>query len=107
MNPEEFREQLEKLQAEIFYTILSYKVYIALWPDPEHVDIINYRKEFFRTVWNALYHKWMMGFTKVTETGRQKVTLGNLLRRAEDCKLQETVALLAVIVVEDVFQFLD
>ena len=87
MDSSEFSRRLQKLQTEIFYAIVSYRVYIALWPNNEHVEIINYRIGFFKPVWNALYHKMVMGFANVSETGRKAVTLGNLLREAENHRI--------------------
>ena len=83
MNQQEFSRQLKKLQSQIFHAMLSYEVYIALWPTEEVVDILNLHRGFFVPVRNALYQNMMMGFAKVFDKDTRTISLINLLREAK------------------------
>ena len=74
---------MKELQHQIFYAILSYEIYIALWPTEEAIGIINFHRGFFIPVRNALYQTMMMGFAKVFDKDTRTISLINLLREAK------------------------
>ena len=84
MNHQEFSRQLKELQGQIFYAILSYEIYIVLWPTEEAIGILNYHRGFFIPVRNALYQTMMMGFAKVFDKDTRTISLINLLRKAKN-----------------------
>ena len=84
MDGQEFPRQLKELQKQIFYAVLSYNVYIALWPTEEVVNILNRHRGFLIPVRNALYDTMMMGFAKVFDRDRRTMSLVNLMHEAKD-----------------------
>jgi hypothetical protein len=83
VNRQEFSRQLKELQSQIFHAMLSYKVYIALWPTKEVVDILNRHRGFFSPVRIALYETMIMGFAKVFDKDTRTISLINLLHEAK------------------------
>jgi len=84
MNRNEFKRQLDELQRQIFYAIVSYQVRLALWETPDVVDILNRYSGFFIPVRDALYGIWVMGFAKVFDHDSRTVSLKNLMKIAKD-----------------------
>jgi hypothetical protein len=82
MDRQEFSRQLGELRSQVSDAVLSYNVYMALWPTEETVDILNRHRGFFSPIRNALYHNMMMGFAKVFDRDRRTISLVNLLREA-------------------------
>lgn len=82
MNKKEFTRRRDRLQPEIFNTLLAYKVYFSIWPTEEIVDVINRYKDFFQPVRIALYYKWTMGLAKIFDSGSRTASIINLLNIA-------------------------
>ena len=84
MNRNEFKRQLDELQRQIFYAIVSYHVRLALWETPEVVAILNSYSGFFIPVRDALYGTWVMGFAKVFDRDSRTMSLKNLMKVAKE-----------------------
>ena len=90
MDRQEFSRQLNELQNQIFYAILSYDMYIALWPTEDIVHTINLYKGFFLPVSSALHQAMFMGFSRIFDTDNRTMSLMNLLRIAKTNQLEFT-----------------
>ncbi len=83
MEHKEFSRRLNELQKQIFHAILSYDVYMALWPTEEAVHTLNLYGGLFIHVRNALYQAMIMGFARIFDLNKQTMSLINLLRAAK------------------------
>ncbi|MFZ7131318.1 MAG: hypothetical protein ACOWWR_03065 [Eubacteriales bacterium] len=82
MNKKEFSNRRDKLQKEIFNTLLAYKVYLSIWPTEEVIEVFNRYKDFFQPVRIALYYKWTMGLANIFDNNSRTASITNLLNIA-------------------------
>ncbi len=80
MENREYSRRLNELQKQIFHAILSYDVYMALWPTEKAVHTLNLYGGLFIPVRNALYQSMFMGFSRVLDRSKGTISLINLLR---------------------------
>ena len=100
MENREFARRLNELQKQIFNAILSYDVYMAVWPTEKAVHTLNLYGGLFIPVRNALYQAMIMGFARVFDPSKRTISLTNLLRAAKTHHPQFTPNL-TVIEIED------
>ena len=82
MNRKEFTKRRDKLQKEIFNTLLAYKVYLSIWPTEEIIEVFNRYKDFFQPVRVALYYKWTIGLANIFDSDSRTASIINLLNAA-------------------------
>jgi len=106
MDRKEFTRRRDRLQEEIFNVLLAYKVYLAIWPTEEIVDVINRYKDFFQPVRIALYYKWTMGLANIFDSDSGTVSIVNLLNIAikNKEKLSQNISHKENLEVEDLIQ---
>jgi hypothetical protein len=83
MDRQAFSRQLKELRIQASDAVLSYKVYLALWPTEDAVDLLNRHRGFFLPVRKALYQNMMMGLAKVFDGNKRTMSLVNLLHEAK------------------------
>ena len=90
MDPLQFSEGMAEVQQDITWAILTWEVYLELWPTEGVAEILNRRIWFFKPLLRALLDSTVTSLGKVLDKDRRAWSLTNLLIHAE--KDQSTLA---------------
>ena len=83
MDGPQFSEGIKKVHQDIASGMLTWEVYLELWPTEKVVDILNKRIDFFMPVRRALLDSTISSFGKVLDKNQRTWSLTNLLIQAE------------------------